>query len=477
MSLLKTAYLPETFKESGEKVVTLIHQHLTNVLNDKQEKVISWKQPNDELAFWKNHLQNASSDTIFQTILEHSIHLHHPKYIGHQVCPPLPITSASSMLSSILNNGSAVYEMGMASSAIEKVIIEELSNTIGYSNKAGGILTSGGTLANLTALLAARKVKSPHDIWKNGHHSQLAIMVSEEAHYCVDRAARIMGLGDQGIIKVPVTENFQIDLEALEEAYQNAKENNITVIAVVGSAPSTSTGIFDDLNALGNFCQKNDLWFHVDGAHGGATIYSNKYKHIVKGIELADSVVIDGHKMLMMPSLTTALIFKNGEDAHKTFKQKADYLLEQSEDEDWYNVAKRTFECTKNMMSIHWYIVLKTYGKQLFDEYVTTVYDKGKEFNDLLVDNNLFESALPPMSNIICFRYKETGWSDEKTNQINLKIRERILEIGEFYIVQTKLKGKVYLRITIMNPFTDTNHFKALLNHITTIVTSIENEF
>ena len=477
MSLLKKAYHPETFKEYGEKMVTQIHNHLTNVLVNEQEKVISWKQPNDELAFWKNHLKNAPAENTLQTILEHSIHLHHPRYIGHQVCPPLPIASASSMLSSTLNNGSAVYEMGMASSAIEKIIIEELSNTIGYSNNAGGILTSGGTLANLTAMLAARKVKSPNDIWKNGHQGQLAIMVSEEAHYCVDRAARIMGLGDQGIIKIPVTKDYQIDINALEQAYLNAKKNNVTVIAVVGSAPSTSTGIFDDLNALGKFCKKNNLWFHVDGAHGGATIYSKKYKHLVSGIELADSVVIDGHKMLMMPSLTTALIFKNGEDAHKTFKQKADYLLEQSEDEDWYNVAKRTFECTKNMMSIHWYVVLKTYGKQLFDEYVTTVYDKGKEFNDLLIKNTLFETALPPMSNIICFRYKKTEWNDDKTNQINLRIRERILEIGEFYIVQTKLKGKVYLRITIMNPFTNTNHFEALLNHITTIAKSIENEF
>ena len=205
---------------------------------------------------------------------------------------------------------------------------------------------------------------------------------------------------------------------------------------------------------------------HVDGAHGGATIFSPKYKHTVKGINQADSVVIDGHKMMMMPTITTALLFKDGNHSHATFSQNADYLLVQSDDEDWYNLAKRTFECTKTMMSIQWYTLLKTYGEGIFKEYVTTLFDLGHEFGVILENDPQFELAVKPMSNIVCFRFKDDSLNKTELNEINKNIRQQLLEDGEFYIVQTKLRGIQYLRTTIMNPFTTIGHFKELLENI-----------
>ncbi|NQY05393.1 MAG: aminotransferase class V-fold PLP-dependent enzyme [Flavobacteriaceae bacterium] len=473
MSILKQAYQPEQFQEKGHELIQLLSQYLSSALTASSKKMIPWNTPKKELSFWKDHLQNGTSDTLFKTIIEHSIQLHNPNYMGHQICPPLPITALSNTLSALLNNGMAVYEMGIASSSIERIIIEHLAEHIGYKEQAGGFLTSGGTLANLTAMLSARKAKASEDVWRAGSGNKLAIMVSEEAHYCIDRAARIMGLGDDGIIKIPVTESYQINSDLLENYYQASIAKGIEVIALVGSAPSTSTGIYDDLEALANFSKKHNLWFHVDGAHGGAAIYSEKYKHILKGIEQADSVVIDGHKMLMTPSLTTALIYQNGQEAHQTFNQKAHYLLETSKDEDWYNIAKRTFECTKSMMSIHWYVILKTYGKQIFDEFVTTLYDLGNSFAELIDKTLDFEYALQPQSNIVCFRYKKSDWTEKETNTINAQIRQRIVEKGEFYIVQTKLMDSFYLRVTLMNPFTSEVHLTGLLDHIREIASEL----
>ncbi len=151
--------------------------------------------------------------------------------------------------------------------------------------------------------------------------------------------------------------------------------------------------------------KENKLWFHVDGAHGGAGIFSEKYKYTVKGIEKADSVVIDGHKMMMMPTITTALLYKNGKHTNATFSQKADYLLTDSEHEDWYNSGKKTFECTKTMMSIHWYTLLKIYGEQVFDAYVTQLYDMGAHFATIIDNDSNFELAVKPMSNIVCFKF------------------------------------------------------------------------
>jgi len=464
--ILQKVYQVSDFNKKGHLLIDQLTSHLEDKINANSQNAINWNEPEQELKFWKDFLVHGNEKDLFQEITKRTTYIHHPNYLGHQVSPPAPITALTSLISSLLNNGTAVYEMGMASNAIERIVIEIICNKIGYDANSSGFLTSGGTLANLTALLSARKAITKVDIWNKGTQNQLGIMVSEEAHYCVDRAARIMGLGDQGIIKVPVTNKFRMDTELLELKFNEAKEKGIEIFAIVGSAPSTATGIFDDLEVIGTFAEKQKIWFHVDGAHGGAGIFSKKYRHTLKGIERADSVVIDGHKMMMMPALTTALLFKNEVNAKATFSQKADYLLSDSEHEDWYNSGKRTFECTKNMMSIHWFTLLKLYGEEVFDANVTQLYDMGANFAKLIEEEPNFELALQPMSNIVCFRYFEPGLNTENLNELNVKIRQALLEDGEFYIVQTKLKGIHYLRITVMNPFTNTEHLKHLLNKI-----------
>ncbi len=465
-SLLEKAYSPEEFRKRGYQLVDELANHLAQSITANSEKVIDWKLPSEEHKFWSDFLQNGKEEHLFTEILKHTIHVHHPKYIGHQVTAPAPITALSGMFSALLNNGMAVYEMGMAPTAMERIITDKLCRNIGYGEDSRGFLTSGGTLANLTALLAARKAKIADDIWTEGHSASLGIMVSEEAHYCVDRAARIMGLGEKGIIKIPTTQDFKMNTSLLDEAFEKAKSSGITIFAIIGSAPSTATGIFDDLEAIASFSKKHHLWFHVDGAHGGAGVFSQKYKSTLNGIEKADSVVIDGHKMMMMPAITTALLFKDGVHSYATFSQKADYLLGESEGEDWYNLAKRTFECTKTMMSLHWFTLFKTYGEGVFDEYVTNLYDLGRAFAEIITLDAQFELAVKPNSNIVCFRFLAPGFDKDQSNQLNSKIRQNLLANGEFYVVQTTLRGIFYMRTTIMNPFTTVAHFKELLEKI-----------
>ena len=471
--LLKRVYNPIDFHQRGHQLIDNLTLHLEDKLGERSDKAIHWVTPEDELNFWKEFLKNGDEKNLFQEITKRTIYVHHPHYIGHQVCAPAPITGLTGMISALLNNGTAVYEMGMSSNAIERVVTDFICEKIGYSENSGGFLTSGGTLANLTALLSARKAILDEDVWIDGTTQKLGIMVSEEAHYCIDRAARIMGLGDPGIIKVPVTNDYQMDIELLDETYKEARKNGIKIFAIVGSAPSTATGIFDNLEAIAAFATKNNIWFHVDGAHGGAGIFSKKYRHTVSGIAQADSVVIDGHKMMMMPAITTALLFKNRLHSNVTFSQQADYLLTESEHEDWYNSGKRTFECTKTMMGIHWFTLLKVYGEELFDANVTQLYDMGMEFSQSIKSDNDFELAISPMSNIVCFRYLRDGLDTPELNFLNAKIRQTLLENGEFYIVQTKLKGIQYMRVTVMNPFTNNTHFINLLSKIKTIANSL----
>jgi L-2,4-diaminobutyrate decarboxylase len=461
MKLLEKAYSPDSFRQQAHELVDLMADYLQSVQSQTQQTVIPFQKPEESLAYWQNDFEKGIDENpinFFKNVIHKSTSLHHPRYMGHQVGVVTPLSATTSMLTAMLNNGMAVYEMGLVSNPLERIVTDLMAKRIGFDEKANGILTSGGTLANLTALLAARAKFT--EVWTDGNQKKLAVMVSEEAHYCIDRAARIMGMGSEGIIKIPTNEAFQMKTELLEKYYQEATQKGLKVIAIIGSACSTSTGSYDNLQEVGAFAQSKNIWFHVDGAHGGAVIFSEKYKHLVKGIELSDSVVIDWHKMLMTPALATALIFKNGDDSYETFHQKAQYLWANQTSQDWFNSGKRTFECTKYMMSVKIYAMIKTYGEEIFTEYVDYTHDLAKNFARMIETRPNFELALQPDSNIVCFKLVQEG------KDLNPQIRQRLLEEGKFYIVQTTLRDKFYLRVSLMNPLTKEKDLKELLDEV-----------
>lgn len=463
--LLDRAYDPESFRELGHELIDRLADRLTP-LKEGEGDVLHFEPPETERAFWEKYLKDPNAPDFARTVLGHTTQVHHPRYMGHQVAPPLPLATLAALLGASLNNGMAVYEMGMAPSAMERLVTDWLCKRAGFGPQARGILTSGGSLANLTGLLAARRARSKSDVWNEGYSGRQAILVSEAAHYCVDRAARIMGMGEAGVLKVPVDSNFRMDASQLNAIYDKALADGLEPLAVVGSAPCTATGTYDPLDRLADFCESKNLWLHVDGAHGGAAFLSERYGSLVRGLERADSVVIDGHKMLGMPVLTTALLFRNGADSYTTFSQQAEYLLTQTEDEDWYNLAKRTFECTKLTSSLTWFAVLKGYGEGIFAEYIDRQYDLGQQLAGLIRRRPGWELACEPQSNILCFRLRPEGMEEAACNALNQQIRQRLLNDGRFYIVQTKLNGALYLRTSLMSPFTERKHLEELVETI-----------
>jgi L-2,4-diaminobutyrate decarboxylase len=463
--LLKAAFDPEQFRKSGHALIDQLADFLANNVTGRGP-TIQYKEPDDELEFWQHYLSDPNAEDLGSAFLKRTTQVRHPRYMGHQVAAPLPQASLAALLGASQNNGMAVYEMGMAPAAMERIVIDWLCKCVGYGVQSRGFLTSGGTLANLTGLLAARRARGQKDVWHEGYTGKQAVLVSEAAHYCVDRAARIMGMGEAGVLKVPVDAEYRMDVGQLEVIYSKAVAAGIEPIAVVGSAPCTATGSYDPIEKIADFCISKNLWFHIDGAHGGAVFLSDKYSYLVKGIERADSVAIDGHKMLGMPVLTTALLFRNGADSYTTFSQEAEYLLTDTDHEDWYNLAKRTFECTKLTSSVTWFSILKTYGEAIFQEFIDRQYDLGKRFADLIRNRSGWELACEPDSNILCFRIKPDGLDRETCNQLNEGIRRKILEQGDFYIVQTKLDGISYLRTSLMSPTTEERHLLELMEQI-----------
>ncbi len=463
---LRNLFRPEPYREQSQQLLELVAQYLKDCAQQNHSRTIPYCEPAEQYDFWKDFQWESDQPVaFFQKVIDRINHLHDPRNLGHQVAPPLPLAAMAAGLGAQLNNGNAIYEMGMPVAVMERWVCEQMAEEFGFPKEARGFLTSGGTLANLTALLAARKEILPYDVWNDGSKELLGVMVSSQAHYCIDRAVRIMGMGGRGIVSVPVKEDFTLDVSQLESSYNRALEKGIRVFAIVGSAPSTSTGNFDDFRALGSFARAKGIWFHIDGAHGGSAVLSQKYQGLLDGVEFADSIIIDGHKMMLMPALTTMLLFRSGEHSHRTFRQQADYLFDEGQDEDWYNLAKRTFECTKTMMGLQWYLLFKSYGKELFDAYITRQFDLAREFARLITAREHWETATEPMSNIVCFRYLPPRIPPQEHSNFQKWLRRKALEDGTYYIVETRLNGHTYLRATLMSPFTEIHHLEEMLGY------------
>ncbi len=405
---------------------------------------------------------------LLPAVLADSHHIHHPRYIGHQVSAPIGSAALAELVSAVLNNGTAEYEMGPVSNAMEKRLLEWLGTVLGFGPDVEGLFTSGGSAGNLTALAAARQSITDVDPWTDGlaGAQPLAILVSEQAHYSNDRAARVLGLGAGGVVPVRVDDDFRLDPSSLADAHRRAHDAGRRVFAVVGSACSTATGAFDPLEAIADYAAEHDLWFHVDGAHGAPAALTPRYRHLVAGIDRADSVVIDAHKMLLMPALMTAVVYRRRGAADRAFHQDQSYVGFQAREGEfaWWDSGLRTLECTKRMMALELYGSLAAHGTDFFADYVTRTFDLARWFAGELASAPDFELAVEPQANIVCFRFVPEGVSD--LDALQLAVREELVQSGAFYLVKTRLRDRTWLRTTIINPRTTEADLTALIDAI-----------
>ncbi|MFZ0963233.1 MAG: aminotransferase class V-fold PLP-dependent enzyme [Terriglobia bacterium] len=475
MDIIDSMYDPEIFRQAGHRLIDQLTEYL---LAARQGQMPVLPEPAPP-ALADRHQQappaEAAPDAMkylaqrVQELVEQGIHLQHPGYIGHQVCPPLPVSSLADLAAGVFNQSMPVYEMSPSATHIERQTARWLCNIIGWDKAADGVFTSGGSLGNLTALLAARNHATGGAAWEKGVRSgpPLAILVSEHAHYSVARSAGILGLGQENVLRVPVDRQFRMDAAALAACYHEAMAQGKKVVAVVASAGTTATGSFDPLREIGKFCRTQGVWFHVDGAHGASVLLSPKYRSLADGIELADSVIWDAHKMLFVSSLATALLFRQGSHGYEAFSQEASYLFGRHAFPE-YDLGLRTIECTRPMQAWKLWICFQLYGECGLGELVTQKLDLARAFAALLKAQPDFELLTEPMCNILCFRHIPGGAKREELSvklldEHQAKIRQRVLASGRFFLVQTRIGDALYLRCTLMNPYTTEHDLARLL--------------
>ena len=419
-------------------------------------------------------------EQLMDTYLDNTQHVHHPTYIGHQVATPHPLAGVGGLINGLTNNPMGIYEMGPAAATMERVVINWMLDKVGWfkgndwsdfskmEGNGGGILTNGGSVANLTAMSAARATIAP-EAWEEGSPNDLVVLAPEVAHYSIARAISIMGMGKNSIIPIPVDENERLRPEALLPAYQRAKSTGKRIMAVVANACATSTGLYDPLDEVGHFCETHHLWYHIDGAHGAGALVAPEEVHLMKGASRANSMIWDAHKMLQVDALCAAVLYKDYQDMGRTFQQKGTYLFHEKE-QPGFDLMPYTVECTKSGLGLKLFWVLAAEGEKGMGAYVHHQYQVTKNFYEIINAHPDFYCPYVPESNILCFEYTKYG----RNNDFQLKLRNEIVKRGHFYISSSEVQGVRFLRITVMNQLTTVEHIRGMIEEIELVAKGLQ---
>ncbi|MEX0892322.1 MAG: pyridoxal-dependent decarboxylase [Gemmatimonadota bacterium] len=409
-------------------------------------------------------------DEVWRDVVADAIHLAHPMYLGHQVAPPLPHAVLADALASLLNQSVAVWEMSPTGTPLERRVVAWMKELIGYPKAADGTTVSGGSAANLTGLLAAREARFP-GAWRRGVAGtpgleRAVVLTGAHTHYSVERAVGVMGMGADAVVSVPERE-LRMDVAALERILAELAAADRTPLAIVATAASTATGLFDDLDAIADVAEAHGIWLHVDGAHGASFVLSPALRDRLKGIERADSLSWDPHKMLFMPISAGMVLVRDGAHLASAFQQSAPYLFHPRPGETrTRDMGQHTLQCSRRLDALKLWICLRHYGVEHFSGLLEHTVANAAALHALLEAAPDFEAVHAPESNILCFRYLPDGsgtWEPERVDALQGTLRERYNAVGGGWITTTVLGGRRVLRVTLMNPATEQRHLEAML--------------
>ncbi|MCJ8272375.1 MAG: pyridoxal-dependent decarboxylase, partial [Psychrosphaera sp.] len=278
-------------------------------------------------------------------------------------------------------------------------------------------------------------------------------------------------IGEQQIIRLPTNAKKQICITQVGPTLDAAKAQGLDVFCMVAAVGTTCVGAFDPIDSLAQICQAQKIWLHVDGAHGGSLLVSDKLRHKLAGIEQADSFVLDAHKMLFMPAMCTLLFYKDKRKSEGAFAQNASYVFEK--EPDMYSEmdsASRNFECTKRPLIMNLWVCWMIYGKSLFAEKIEYLCELTTRVYDLIDGQLDFEVLHQPQANILCFRYLPkqlpSNLAEDKIGDFQLALRNHTRAAGKFFISKVDIDGVAALRVVFMNHEIKLDHVRQLLEEI-----------
>ena len=464
-----------TFTIDGKQVLAALDRYLEESRQAKkpvihQETIQTIHEQLDLAAiFREGGLSGKRLDRFLSTYLDNTTRLHHPGYLAHQVGNSHPLAALGSFIDGVTNNAMAIYEMGPAAAAVEFFMVNQILDRVGWPqmpfdtkqrltfDHGAGVLTHGGSLANMTALMTARNHLDTA-LRENGCAGNLTILTSDSCHYSVSKTAGILGIGEKNVVEIPTDRMGRIQPDQVVKSIEKARKEDRSIVALIANACATGTGLFDPIDTIADICKEHSIWFHVDGAHGGSFLFSKKYRHLLAGLEKADSLILDAHKMLRTPTVCAALLVRHAATLDHAFQHDAGYLFHDKY-QPGFDFISQTVECTKAGLGLRFFLAFAALGENGMAEYIDTCIGLACSAQKYIASQPDFDVPYAPESNILCFRY--TG---PDTNQ--LAIRDRLIFEGNFYLSSTSIENQRFLRMVIISPATTLDDIIALVHAI-----------
>jgi aromatic-L-amino-acid/L-tryptophan decarboxylase len=397
----------------------------------------------------------AIQEILKEKLVPYCTHVNHKGYMGLITPSPNPAGILADLLAAALNQNLGAYSISPSATAMELRVIRWLNDLIGYDERAGGNLTSGGMTANFIGLKLARDKVSGDTAQFEGLQGRYAMYVSEERHVSLDKSIDAIGLGRNNLRTLPTNERYQVKIDALEEALKKDKANGIIPLCIIGLAGTTNLGAVDDLEALHQVASREQCWLHVDAAYGGGMLLSNDHPATLRGLQLADSVTIDPHKWFYAPLDAGAILVKDHSRLTASFGLKHAYLTDQSgQKNERYQFFVNGFEQSKRFRSLKVWMSFQHYGKTQIGKWVDGNVEQAKHLHELATNSNDFESATEPVMSAICIRFKSADLTDQQLATLHHDVAARIEREGKFWFASTEMKGKTWFRINPVNIYT-----------------------
>jgi glutamate/tyrosine decarboxylase-like PLP-dependent enzyme len=429
-----------------DHIVEYTHQYFDAIAHAPTYRT----EPNNAEALLNSPITEAgiAIEEVLRLLNQHvdtlGVNLTSGRHLGYVPGGGLFHAALGDYLAAITNRYAGLFFVSPGAVRLENMLLRWMADEIGYPDTSGGNLTSGGSLATLTAIVAARDACHLSEEWAG----RAVIYLTEHVHHCVDKALHVAGLDQVCKRYVRVEANYRMDANALERAIVADQKAGLKPWLVVASAGTTNSGAVDPLAAIGEIAAIYGLWFHVDGAYGGLFALCPAGKAILRGIHQADSLVLDPHKALFVPYGTGAVLVRDRQKLYAAFNTEADYIQNILDDVDELSPADVSLELTKHFRGLRLWLPLKVLGVAPFRAALAEKLKLAQYFYEQVKVMDGFEVGPAPDLSIVVYRYRPKRGDADDFNQ---RLMRAIQQEGRIFISSTRIGGTLMLRAAILS--------------------------
>jgi glutamate/tyrosine decarboxylase-like PLP-dependent enzyme len=369
---------------------------------------------------------------------------------------------AGEIITALTNTSMYTFELAPLASLIERTIIVRMCEIVGFSN-GGGTLTTGGSNGNMLGMLCARSRADPLSQRRGIDGGNVVVFVSAESHYSVEMSANVLGIGLDNVIKVGCDDEGRMRPDKLVEEIERSIAEGQKPICVIATSGTTVRGAFDPLVKLSEICHQRDIWLHVDAAWGGSCLFSTEHASLMAGVEWADSVCWDAHKLMGVPLICSTFLIKEPKHLRKVCSHggAAHYLFHEETESD--DLGRLSLQCGRRNDALKLFFAWRERGDSGWAKMVDGYMELADHLESLIVDSPHLELMSSRQWTNVCFRFKA---EDEDASELNTEIRERLMQNGNYMISRSNIGDDVILRPVIANPGVTKESLEGLVTEV-----------